>query len=90
MQELDKTLKIVVRFNNGEKEIERGIWLPKEGDKAGAKWSWNGSFEKPTIRASILCQFEAQLMHFFITDGVIENCGDGTPVKFVRLEEERE
>ena len=45
-------------------------------------WTWNGSMDKPTFRASLLLQWnygpqqEPRRCHLHITDGVIEYCTD--------------
>lgn len=41
-------------------------------------WTFNGNMEKPTFRASLLCNPDhpPTRCHLFVTDGVIEYCGD--------------
>lgn len=56
--------------------------------RAGPRWSWNGSMEKPTFSPSIKVvgvksAFEPfdstpTCCHFFIKDGQIQYCGDCT------------
>jgi len=51
--------------------------VPENAGREGPKWKWNGSEEKPTIRASVLQKGE-HTNHFFVTDGVIEYLDDCT------------
>lgn len=41
-------------------------------------WTWNGSIDKPTFRASLLNTHVNTRCHLFVTDGMIEFLGDCT------------
>jgi|ERR1035441_8050843 hypothetical protein len=43
-----------------------------------ARWTWNGSFDKPTFQPSLLCNGPdpASRCHSFVTDGRIKFLGD--------------
>lgn len=57
-------------------DVPENSWYTKD------KWTWNGSKEKPTIRASVLQNHGTHKgdtqNHFFVTDGVVEYLGDCT------------
>lgn len=42
------------------------------------RWSWNGSFDKPTFSPSLLCNRHdpASRCHSIVTDGWIQFCSD--------------
>lgn len=41
-------------------------------------WTWNGSFDKPTFRPSLLCNgsYPEHRCHSFLTEGTIQFLGD--------------
>ena len=57
--------------------IKRNPEIPQ-----GPLWTFNGDYEKPTIRASVLTQWNIKdkphVCHSFITDGKIEFLNDCT------------
>jgi hypothetical protein len=62
-------------------DCAHGIWIEQPNPATGARWTWNGDAEKPTVSPSILCFTEADgvrrtLCHYFIRNGNIEFCAD--------------
>ncbi len=56
---------------------ECGHWFKTDG--SGPKWTWNGDFEKPTIKPSILAVIsDEDRCHSFVTDGKIRFLNDCT------------
>jgi hypothetical protein len=55
-----------------------GVWTEKPNDLTGARWSWNGNYEKPTFSPSILVNGGdgTPRCHSFVNDGVISYCSD--------------
>jgi hypothetical protein len=51
-------------------------------NRSGARWSFNGNFDKPTFAPSVKCTttdedgVERTLCHYFITDGNVVFCND--------------
>lgn len=86
MKQLEKTLLIKWRPANEPGDWHRNAKLSKDGDSRGAKWTWNESLENPTIGGSILTKYKGQVVHFFLRDGKIENCGDGIDVVYCGME----
>jgi hypothetical protein len=48
------------------------------GDTARPRWTWNGSFDKPTFQPSLLCNKDhpGSRCHSFVTDGRIQFLSD--------------
>ena len=62
---------------------ERHLWFFCPGCQCShaytvPRWTWNGSFEKPTFHPSLLCNKDdpARRCHLWIKDGVIEFLND--------------
>ena len=57
----------------------QGVWTSKP-NRLGAIWSFNGDFEKPTIKPSLNLYSEGvgYRCHSIITDGKISFCSDST------------
>ena len=55
------------------------LYLTSRRD-GGPTWTFNGNLQKPTFRASLLHPKPPNpvLCHLFVTDGIIEFCGDCT------------
>lgn len=67
--------------NPGDEQKTLLFWCP--GCKCAhpytyPRWSWNGSFVKPTFAPSLLCHPNAMhgRCHLFMRDGMIEFCND--------------
>lgn len=68
-------------FNCPGCKYKHGFYVDRHGHK-GAKWTFNGNLENPTVSPSILMTTShsgrAYACHSFITDGMIQFLGDCT------------
>ena len=60
-----------------------GIWTEKPNDLTGARWSWNGSYTKPTFKPSIFSNKgrtnpTMPACHSYVIDGKIKFLNDCT------------
>ena len=58
------------------------VYWTERAQANGAKWTFNGDMDKPTLRASMLAVATPDYpsgpkrCHFFVTDGKIQYCSD--------------
>ena len=48
-----------------------GVWLNYPNPTTGAKWTWNGSLDKPSFQRSLLMDKTKPRCHVVITDGIL-------------------
>lgn len=78
----DATKQTLVFFCPGCR-CSHGVTVKLKGATQGPLWSWNGSFDLPTITPSILVRYGREprpdlpnVCHSFVTDGMIRFCAD--------------
>lgn len=58
-----------------------------KANPSGAKWEWNGSYDRPTISPSIrvLQQSGETICHLFVREGKAEFCGDCAHLSLIHI-----
>lgn len=92
MSILNRTDRFVVRQqDHGNGKIGRWVYyqcprcdyvhsLPIDYPQSnGARWTWNGNMEKPTLKPSVMSPGGGAMCHHFVTDGILHFLNDTSP-----------